>query len=105
MGGRCRRLLPIGVILLILDWTAMRGGYGGCIVFDGCVGCGRRRRAAGFVICETELTLATMTTFSSSADVIAQRSSCGLGPWSAVGMDAEMRYVADVGGGMVSIKG
>ena len=25
--GRC--LLPIGVILRILDWTAMRGGYGG----------------------------------------------------------------------------
>ena len=27
--GRRRRLLPIGVILRILDWTAMRGGYGG----------------------------------------------------------------------------
>ena len=25
--GRC--LLPIGVILRILDWTAMRGGYEG----------------------------------------------------------------------------
>ena len=29
-GRRC--LLPIGVILRILDWTAMRGSYGGCIV-------------------------------------------------------------------------
>ena len=27
--GRRRRLLPIGVILRILDWTAMRGGYEG----------------------------------------------------------------------------
>ena len=26
--GRHRRLLPIGVILRILDWTGMRGGYG-----------------------------------------------------------------------------
>ena len=66
---------------------------------------GRWRRAAGFVICETELTLATMTTFSPSADVMAQRSACVLGPWSAVGMDAKMRYAADVGGGTVSIKG
>ena len=66
---------------------------------------GAWRRAAGFVICETELTLATMTTFSPSVDVIAQRSSCVLGPWSAVGMDAEIRYAADVGGGTVSIKG
>ena len=40
MGGR-RCLLPIGVILRILDWTAMRGSYGGCIVFDGWLGCGR----------------------------------------------------------------
>lgn len=32
--------MPIGVILRILDWTAMRGSYG-CIVLDGCVGCGR----------------------------------------------------------------
>ena len=39
--GRRRCLLPIGVILRILDRTAMRGSYGGCIVFDGCVGCGR----------------------------------------------------------------
>ena len=46
-----------------------------------------------------------MTTFSPSTDVIAQRSSCVLGPWSAVGMDAEVRYAADVGGGTVSIKG
>lgn len=68
-------------------------------------GLGRRRRAARFVICETELTLATMTTFAPSADVMAQRSSCVLGPWSAVDMDAEMRYAADVGGGAVSIKG
>lgn len=30
--GRC--LLPIGMILPILDWTAMRGGYGVRIVFD-----------------------------------------------------------------------
>ena len=37
--GRC--LLPIGVVLRILDWTAMRGGYGVCIVFDDCLGCGR----------------------------------------------------------------
>ena len=29
--GRC--LLPIGVILRILDWTAMRGSYGVLIVF------------------------------------------------------------------------
>lgn len=35
MGEAGRRLLPIGVILRILDWTAMRGSYGGCIVFDG----------------------------------------------------------------------
>ena len=34
MGEAGRRLLPIGVILRILDWTAMRGSYGGCIVFD-----------------------------------------------------------------------
>ena len=34
MGEAGRYLLPIGVILRILDWTAMRGGYGGCIVFD-----------------------------------------------------------------------
>ena len=27
--GRCRCLLPIGVILRILDWTAMCGGYEG----------------------------------------------------------------------------
>ena len=27
--GRRRCLLPIGVILRILDWTAMRGGYEG----------------------------------------------------------------------------
>ena len=33
--GRRRCLLPIGVILRILDWAAMRGSYGGCIVFDG----------------------------------------------------------------------
>ena len=68
-------------------------------------GLGRRRRAAGFVICETELTLAIMTTFSPSVDVMAQRSSCVSRPCSAVGMDAEMRYAADVGGGTVSIKG
>ena len=46
-----------------------------------------------------------MTTFSPSTDVMTYRSSCVLGPWSAVGMDAEMRYAADVGGGMDSIKG
>lgn len=67
-------------------------------------GLGRRRRAAGFVICETELTLAIMTTFSPSADVMAQRSSCVSRPRSTVGMDAEMRYAADVGGGTVSIE-
>ena len=33
MGGRRRCLLPIGVILRILDWTAMRGSYAVCIVF------------------------------------------------------------------------
>ena len=33
-GEAGRRLLPIGVFLRILDWTAMRGGYGVCIVFD-----------------------------------------------------------------------
>lgn len=27
--GRRRRLLPIGAILRILDWTAMRGSHGG----------------------------------------------------------------------------
>ena len=37
--GRC--LLPIGVILQILDWTAMCGGYGAASFFDGCLGCGR----------------------------------------------------------------
>ena len=37
--GRC--LLPIGVILRILDWAAMRGSYGVHIVFDGRLGCGR----------------------------------------------------------------
>lgn len=46
-----------------------------------------------------------MTTFSPSADVMAQRSSCVLGPWSAVGVDAEMRYAANVDGDMVAIKG
>ena len=66
---------------------------------------GRWRRAAGFAICETEFTLAIMTTFSPSTDVMAYRSACVLGPWSAVGMDAEMRYAADFGGGTVSIKG
>ena len=35
---------------------------------------GRWRRAAEFAICETELTLATMTTFSPSTDVMAYRS-------------------------------
>ena len=30
--GRRRCLLPIGVILRRLDWTAMHGRYGGCIV-------------------------------------------------------------------------
>lgn len=48
--GRRRCLLPIGVILRILDWAAMRGGYGGCIVFDGCVGCGRME-ACGWIAC------------------------------------------------------
>lgn len=37
--GRC--LLPIGVILRISDRAARRGSYGGRIVFDGCLGCGR----------------------------------------------------------------
>lgn len=42
MGGEAGRcLLPIGVILRILDWAAMRGGYEVCIVFDGCLDCGR----------------------------------------------------------------
>lgn len=45
-----------------------------------------------------------MTTFSPSVDVMAQWSSCVSRPCSAVGMDAEMRYAADVGGGTVSIK-
>ena len=40
-GEAGRRLLPLGVILQRLDWTAMRGSYEGCIVFDGYVGCGR----------------------------------------------------------------
>ena len=31
--GRRRCLLLIGVILRILDWTAMRGSYGGCNVY------------------------------------------------------------------------
>lgn len=35
---------------------------------------GRWRRAAGFAICETEFTLAIMTTFSPSTDVMAYRS-------------------------------
>ena len=36
MGGEAGWcLLPIGVISRILDWTGMRGSYGGCIVFDG----------------------------------------------------------------------
>ena len=39
--GRRRSLLPVGVILRILDWTAMRGGYGVRIVFNGRLGCGR----------------------------------------------------------------
>ena len=102
--GRC--LLPIGVILRILDWTAMRGGCEGSRrLKTPTAGLGCRRRAAGFVICETELTLAIMTTFSPSVDVMAQRFSCVSRPCSAVGMDAEMRYAADVGGGTVSIKG
>lgn len=68
-------------------------------------GLGCWRRAAGFVICETEFTLATMTTFSPSTDVMAYRSSCVSRPCSAVGIDAEMRYAANVDGDMVSIKG
>lgn len=48
--GRRRRLLPIGVILRILDWAAMRGSYGGCIVFGGRLGCGRME-AYGWVAC------------------------------------------------------
>ncbi len=47
--GRC--LLPIGVILRILDWAAMRGSYGGCIVFDGwiyvCVDVDTKNRPIG----------------------------------------------------------
>ena len=46
-----------------------------------------------------------MTTFSPSTDVMTYRSSCVSRPCSAVGMDTEMRYAADVGGGTVSIKG
>ena len=49
--GRRRRLLPIGVILRILDWAAMRGGYGGPIVFDGwihvCVDADAKNRPIG----------------------------------------------------------
>ena len=49
-GGR-RFLLPIGVILRILDWAAMRGGYEGCIVFDGwiyvCVDADAKNRPIG----------------------------------------------------------
>ena len=49
--GRRRCLLPIGVILRILGWTAMRGGYGGCIVFDGwiyvCVDVDTKNRPIG----------------------------------------------------------
>ena len=50
MGEAGRRLLPIGVILRILDWTGMRGGYGVRIVFNGCVACGYvpERRAPRF---------------------------------------------------------
>ena len=36
---------------------------------------------------------------------MAYRSSCVSRPCSTVGMDAEMRYAADVGGGTVFIKG
>ena len=36
MGGR-RCFLPIGVILRILDWMAMRGSYEVRIVFDGLI--------------------------------------------------------------------
>ena len=47
--GRC--LLPIGVISRILDWTGMRGSYGGCIVFDGwihvCVDANAKNRPIG----------------------------------------------------------
>ena len=39
--GRC--LLPIGVILRILDWTAMRGSYGGPHRFRWLDLCMRRR--------------------------------------------------------------
>ena len=49
--------------------------------------------------------LAAMTTFSPSTDVMAYRSSCVSRPCSAVGIDAEMRYVANVDGDTVSIKG
>ena len=41
--GRHRRLLPIGVILRILDWAAMRGGYGGPHRFQWPDLCIRRR--------------------------------------------------------------
>lgn len=40
--GRC--LLPIGVILRILDWAAMRGGYEGLHRFRWLDLCIRRRR-------------------------------------------------------------
>ena len=66
---------------------------------------GRWRRAAESAICETEFTLPIMTTFSPSTDVMAYRSSCVSRPCSAVGIDAEMRYAANVDGDMVSIKG
>ena len=65
----------------------------------GCPYCSGRKVLAGYN------DLATMTTFSPSTDVMAYRSSCVSRPCSAVGIDAEMRYAANVDGDMVSIKG
>lgn len=65
----------------------------------GCPYCSGRKVLAGYN------DLATMMTFSPSTDVMAYRSSCVSRPCSAVGIDAEMRYVANVDGDTVSIKG
>lgn len=66
---------------------------------------GRWRRAAGFAICETEFTLAINDDFLAVRRRYGVPVPCVSRPCSTVGMDAEMRYAADVGGDMVAIKG
>ena len=75
--GRC--LLPIGVILRILDRAAMRGSYGGCIVFDGCLGCGRMETfdlGAGGAMSSTPVPLLNAATRNTLAEQWRFRCAC-----------------------------